>query len=301
MTRRGWLLFVTMSVIWGTPYLLIRVAVRELSPTTLVCARTLLAAVLLVPVAVHRRQIRPLLVRWRWVAAYTLVEIALPWLFLSDAEEHLSSSVAGLLVATVPLIAVVVYRVVSPASERLEGRRLVGLVVGLAGVGALVGIDVGGTDLTAVAEMLVPAVGYALGPLIISRRLADLPPVGVVSASVAATAVLYAPAAATHLPPRLTLEVVAAVVGLAVVCTAVAFLVFFALIAEIGPARSTVITYVNPAVAVVLGMALLGEPFTTGIAVGFPLILAGSVLATGRRRDTEGETETALAVDPAAP
>jgi drug/metabolite transporter (DMT)-like permease len=160
-----------------------------------------------------------------------------------------------------------------------------GLFVGFAGVGALVGFDLRGTDLGAVAEMIVPAVGYAIGPLIISRRLSDLPSLGVVSASVALTAIAYAPSALTHRPAHISLEVVGAVAGLAFVCTALAFLLFFALIAEIGPARSTVITYLNPAVAVALGVVLLGEHVTTGIAVGFPLILVGSYLATrsGRR------------------
>lgn len=279
MSRRGWVLFIAMSVIWGTPYLLIRVAVRELSPATLVFARTVPAAVLLVPVAWRRGQLRPLAARWRWVVAYTAVEIALPWFFLSRAEEHLTSSVAGLLVATVPLIAVVLYRVVSPDTERLTHRRLLGLFVGFAGVVALVGIDLHGTDLAAVAEMAVPAVGYSLGPLIISRRLSDLPSLGVVSVSVALTAVAYAPAALVHRPPHVSFEVLAAVAGLAFLCTALAFLLFFALIAEIGPARSTVITYVNPAVAVTLGVLLLNERLTAGIVVGFVLILSGSVLA----------------------
>ncbi len=297
MSRRGWLLFIAMSVIWGTPYLLIRVAVRELSPATLVFARTLPAAILLVPLALHRGQVRPLLGRWRWVVLYTVVEIALPWLFLSRAEQHLTSSVAGLLVATVPLVAVVLYRLVSPTTERITSGRLVGLIVGFTGVGALVGIDLRGTNLVAVAEMAVPALGYALGPLIISRRLSDLPSLGVVSVSVALTAIAYAPAALTHLPAHFSLEVFGAVAGLAFVCTALAFLLFFARNAEIGPARSTVITYLNPAVAVLLGVVLLGEHFTTGIAVGFPLILAGSYLATrSRRRPSVAPVE--LGLDP---
>lgn len=283
MSRRGWVLFIAMSVIWGTPYLLIRVAVRELSPATLVFARTLPAAILLVPVAAYRGQLRPLLDRWRWVVAFTAAEIALPWFFVSRAEQHLTSSVAGLLTATVPIVAVVIYRLVSPATERISLRRLVGLLVGIAGVAALVSFDLHGTDLAAVAEMAVPAVGYSLGPLIINRRLAHLPNLGVVSASVALCAVVYAPAALTERPTHISLEVLGAVAGLAFVCTALAFLLFFALIAEIGPARATVITYLNPAVAILLGVALLGEHFTAGIAVGFPLILAGSFLATSSR------------------
>ena len=299
MTRRGWLLFVAMSVIWGTPYLLIRVAVRELSPATLVFARTLPAAILLIPLALRRGHLRPLLRHWRWIVAYTVVELALPWLFLSEAELHLTSSTAGLLIATVPLIAVVIYRVLSPSTEHITRRRLLGLVIGFAGVGALVGIDLHGTNLVAVAEIAVPAVGYSLGPLIISRRLSDLPSLGVVGASVALTAIAYAPVALTHLPSHVSFEVLGAVAGLAFVCTALAFLLFFALIAEIGPARATVITYVNPAVAVLLGVALLGEHFTAGIAVGFPLILVGSVLATSSR-SAAATGPVGLTADPAA-
>jgi drug/metabolite transporter (DMT)-like permease len=297
MTRRGWFLFIAMSIIWGTPYLLIRIAVRDLSPATLVFARTLPAAILLVPVALHRGQLRPLLARWPWIVAYTACEIALPWFFLTRAEQHLTSSVAGLLVATVPLVAVVLYRLISPSTERLSRRRLAGLVVGFAGVGALVGLDLRGTDLVAVAEMVVPAIGYSLGPLIISRRLSDLPGLGVVSASVALAAVVYAPAALTELPSHISLEIVGAVAGLAFGCTALAFILFFALIVEIGPTRSTVITYLNPAVAVLLGVSLLGEAFTAGIAVGFPLILIGSFLATSSRR-TPATEEAAVVIEP---
>jgi drug/metabolite transporter (DMT)-like permease len=282
MSRRGWLLFIAVSVIWGVPYLLIRVAVREFSPATLVFARTLPAAVLLIPLA-GRGQLGAVLRRWRWVVAYTAVELALPWFFLSTAEQHLTSSMAGLLIATVPLIAVVSYRILSPGTERISRRQLLGLLIGFAGVGALVGVDVHDTDIVAIVEVGVTAVGYSLGPLIVNRRLADLPVLGVVSASVALTAVVYAPVALTHLPARISFEVLGAVAGLAFLCTALAFLLFFALIAEIGPARSTVVTYFNPAVAVVLGVTLLGERFTAGIAVGFPLILVGSVLATRSR------------------
>jgi drug/metabolite transporter (DMT)-like permease len=259
------------------------VAVRDLSPPTLVFARTLPTALLLVPLAVRRGQLRPVLRRWRWVVVYTVVELALPWLFLSRAEQHLTSSTAGLLIAACPLVAVVLYPFLSPTTEPLGRRRLCGLFVGFAGVVALVGIDVHGTDLVAVAEIAVPAISYAIGPLIVTRHLSDVPSLGVVSASVALTAVGYAPVALTHLPSTVSLEVVGAVAGLAFVCTALAFILFFALIAEVGPARSIVITYVNPAVAVLLGVVLLGEPFTAGIAVGFPLILMGSVLATRSR------------------
>jgi drug/metabolite transporter (DMT)-like permease len=280
VSRRGWTLFVAMGVIWGIPYLLIRVAVRAFPPPSLVLARTLPAALLLLPIAAHRGELRAALSRWRWVVVFAVVEMVLPWLFLSSAEQHLASSTAGLLIASVPLIAAVIYPVLSPGHDHMDRRRLVGLLIGFAGVAALVGIDVGGTDMTAVAEMLVPAVGYALGPLIISRRLAGAPNLGVVGCSVAVAALVYAGPGALRWPSHVSAEEWFAVATLALVCTALAFVLMFELVAEVGPSRSTVITYVNPAVAVLLGVTLLGEPFTAGIAVGFPLIIVGSALAT---------------------
>jgi drug/metabolite transporter (DMT)-like permease len=266
-------------VIWGIPYLLIRVAVEELSPAALVFWRTALAALLLAPFAFRRGALGPLLARWRWVTAYTLIEIAVPWLLLFHAEQRISSSLAGLLVAAVPLIAAVLYRF-SSAAEHLDGRRLAGLIVGFVGVAALVGIDVGDSDPLGMAEVLVVAVCYATGPLIISRKLAGLSSFAVVAASLVITAAIYTVPAALALPASVSADTIAAVVFLAVVCTVLAFLIFFALIREVGPARSTVITYINPLVAVLLGVVLMGEPFTLGIAVGLPLILLGSVLGT---------------------
>jgi drug/metabolite transporter (DMT)-like permease len=158
-----------------------------------------------------------------------------------------------------------------------------GLLVGFAGVAALVGFEVGGGDVGAVLAVAVVAVCYAVGPLILSRRLSHLPGLGVITMSLALTALVYLPLGLAQAPSSWpSTKVVLAVCGLAVVCTAVAFLVFFALIAEIGPTRSTVITYVNPAVAVLLGVTLLDEAFTAATAVGFALILTGSVLATRR-------------------
>jgi drug/metabolite transporter (DMT)-like permease len=279
LSRKGWLLFAALCIIWGIPYLLIRVAVREVSPPTLVFLRTVPAALLLLPLAIRRGQIGPLLRHWHWVLAYTVAELAVPWLLLSRAEQHLSSSLSGLLIAAVPLLSAVLYRF-SSIHEPLGTRRLFGLFVGFAGVAALVGLDVGNVDMAAVAEMGVVVVGYTLGPFIISRRLADLPALGVISASLVITAAGYAPVALTHLPAHISWDVGASVAGLALVCTALAFVLFFELIREVGPARSTVITYVNPAVAIVLGVSVLGEPFTVGMAVGFPLVLAGMVLAT---------------------
>ena len=282
MTRRGWLLFAAMAVIWGIPYLLIKIAVGELTPVTLVFLRTAVGAALLLPIAAARGGLRPLLPYWRWVLAYTIVEVSLPWFLLADAERRLSSSLTGLLVAAVPLIGAVVTWL-TRGDERLDIRRVGGLVVGLAGVGALVGLDVSFRDLGAVGEVALVAVGYATGPIIVARRLPGVPSIGVVAASLVVTALAYAPLASRQLPPTVpSPRVLLAVAVLAVVCTALAFLLFFALIGEAGPVRATVITYFNPAVALLLGVTLLREPFTLGAVIGFSLILVGSLLATRR-------------------
>jgi drug/metabolite transporter (DMT)-like permease len=297
MSRRGWLLFATMAFIWGIPYLLIKVAVDEIAPSTLVLARTALGAVLLLPLAFARGLLRPLLPRWKMLLAYTAVEICGPWLLLGFAEQRLSSSLTGLLVAGVPLVGAVLARF-GPDRERLGARRLAGLLVGLAGVTALVGFELGAGDTRALVAMAFVVVGYAVGPAILARSFADLPALGVVAASLALAALAYLPAGIIEAPSTWPSgRAVAAVVVLAVVCTAIAFLVFFALIAEVGPARSTVITYVNPAVAVLLGVLVLDEAFTVATGVGFALILAGSVLATARRVEAPGTDVEAPGTD----
>ena len=271
-----------MAIIWGIPYLFIKIAVGELTPVALVFFRTALGAVLLLPIAAARGGLRPLVPYWPWVLAYTVVEVSLPWFLLADAERRLSSSLTGLLIAAVPLIGALITWL-TRGDERLDARRVAGLVVGLVGVAVLVGLDVSFRDLGAVGEVGLVAVGYAAGPIIVARRLPNGPALGVVAASLVLTAVGYAPLAVGQLPRHFpSAGVLLAVVVLAVVCTALAFLLFFALIGEVGPVRATVITYFNPAVALLLGVVLLREPFTIGAVIGFALILAGSLLATRR-------------------
>ena len=284
VSRRGWALFIAMCLIWGTPYLLIKVAVSDISPVTVVFLRTVIGALILVPIALARGNFGPALRHWRWIVGYTAVEIAVPWFLVSDAEVRLSSSLTGLLVAATPFVGVVLGKLTG-SDDRFDARRLFGLVVGFVGVGVLVGLNVSARDLGAAGEIGLVAVCYAVGALIISRKLADAPPIGVVALSLVLPAIVYAPLGLTHLPAAIPPPQVLLAIGLlGVVCTALAFLLFFALISEVGPVRATIITYVNPAVALGLGVSLLGEPFTIGAVVGFALILLGLFLATRRAR-----------------
>ncbi|MGI8667636.1 MAG: DMT family transporter [Jatrophihabitans sp.] len=286
MSRRGLLLFMALSVIWGLPYLFIRVAVEHLNPGTLVCLRTAGATAILLPLALARGQLRPVLAYWRPVLLFSVVEVMVPWLLLSDAERHLSSSLAGLLVAAVPLVGAVLARF-SRHGDPMNRRQLGGLLLGVLGVACLVGLDFGELNLLAIAEMAVVSLGYAAGPLILARSLSQLPGLGVIAGAMTISTLGYLPFLILAPPGRLPGSAVASVVVLAVVCTALAFVVFFELVAAVGPTRCTVITYINPAVAVALGVIVLSEPLTTGILVGFPLILLGSVLAARRSRPRE--------------
>ena len=271
-----------MAFIWGIPYLFIKIAVGELTPATLVFLRSAIGASLLLPIAVARKDLAPLRRQWKWILAYTFVEVAAPWFFLSDAERRISSSLAGLLIAAVPSIGAVL-AVVAGGQDRLDSRRIAGLALGFFGVAALVGLDVRADDLGAIGQVGLVTLGYAVGPMIIERKLRNLPSLGVVAASLGLTAIAYAPFGLAQLPSALpSTSVLFAVAVLGVMCTALAFVVFFALIAEVGAPRATVITYVNPAVAIAFGVAWLGEPFTLGIAIGFGLIVLGSILATRR-------------------
>jgi drug/metabolite transporter (DMT)-like permease len=281
-----------MCVIWGVPYLMIRVAVRELAPVTLVFGRTAIGALLLAPVALFRSELRPLVACWRPLLTYTAIEVAIPWVLLARAETKLSSSLTGLLIAGVPLVGAVVVTLTGER-EQQGSRRWLGLIVGLVGVAAIVGLNLGAVDTLAVVEIALVAVCYAIGPIILSRRLAELPALDVVAASLVLSAVAYAPLAAARWPSSLPSgRVLLSVLGLAVLCTAIAFLLFFALIAEVGPVRATVITYVNPAVAAVLGVSILGEHVTWGMGIGFALVLTGCVLAAGHNPEVMPEPLT---------
>src|ERR671915_143294 len=245
MSRRGWLLFAAMCVIWGVPYLLIKIAVEDMSPALLVLGRTTMAALILLPIAAARSELRPAFRHWRPVLAFAAIEIALPWLLLGEAETEISSSLTGLLIAATPLIGTAI-ALTTGTRERLSLERGLGLLLGLVGVAAIVGVSVEGARLVPIAEVGLVAVCYAVGPVILQRWLTGVPALGVIAASLAVTTVAYVPVVALSDP-------------------------------QLG---ATVITYVNPAVAAILGVVVLSEELTLGMGVGFVLVLAGSVLAT---------------------
>jgi drug/metabolite transporter (DMT)-like permease len=279
MTRRGWAYFIAVGIIWGLPYLLIKISVREISPPLLVLIRTGGASLVLVPLAAARGALVPAIRRWRAVLLFTAAELAVPWVFLFNAERRLPSSLSGLLVAAVPLVAAVLAWLTR--SEQIDLRRVAGLGVGVLGVGVLVGFSVAGSHLLSVLSLGAVVIGYALGPWVVDHRLRGVPPIGVIAWAALLCAIGYAPAALIDLPTRpLSTSVVESAVALTVVCTAFGFVLFFSLIGEVGAMRATLVTYVNPAVAVVLGVAALGEPFGPGTAAGFVLILGGCYLAS---------------------
>jgi len=300
VSRRGWVLFLTMSVIWGVPYLLIKVAVGEVSPVVLVFVRCVLGAALLLPWTIAKGRLRPALRHWRALLLFTVLEMAGPWLLIAYAEVSLSSSLTGLLVAGVPFVAALAGRLVG-GEERLTRTRLLGMAIGVVGIAVLLGLDVEGAQLLPLLAMGLVLIGYATGPLVVTRALADVNGVAASSIALFVTAVVYAPFALPQLDQAVGASASAwlALVALGVVCTALALVLFFDLIREVGPQRALVITFVNPAVAVLLGVLLLDEPFTLGIALGLPLVLVGCVLAT-RRGDGRRPVPAAEGVDACA-
>ena len=289
MSRRGWILFAIMCVVWGIPYLLIKVAVGGVSVPMVVFARTALGALMLLPLALRAGQFRALRPVWPWLVAFAALEMIIPWGLLSNAERQLPSSLAGLLIAAVPIIAVVIARLTG-GRDPLSLRRWAGLLIGLVGVAVLAAPHLAGGHAWPIAEVLLVAVGYAAAPLIAARKLADVPALPMTTACLTLAALVYTPAAILTWPHRLPSgQVLAALAALGVICTAAAFLVFLRLIREAGPTRAMVFTYVNPAVAVAGGVLVLGEPFTVTIAAAFVLILTGCVLATSGRAPQLGQ------------
>src|SRR5262252_7707919 len=191
MTRRGWLLFAALGLLWGMPYLLIRIAVGSIDPLVVAGSRTFIGALLLLPVALHRNALRPAFRNWKWLLAFTLVEISVPWVMLGHAETRLNSSTAGLLIAIVPLFAALI--VTRLGHEKLEPRRMLGLALGFAGVALLVGLDIDFHDWLSVLATILVALCYAIGPIIIDRKLKNAPPIGVITGSLILATLIYAP------------------------------------------------------------------------------------------------------------
>jgi len=275
-----------MCVIWGIPYLLIKVAVASISPVTLVFMRTAIGTLILAPLVPRYGGARGLLRHWKLVLTYTVVEVTIPWATLSHAETKISSSLAGLLVAAVPLIGVIL-SVVTKSEQRPNKSQVFGLILGFAGVGLLVGFNLHADDAVAIIEMAIVVTGYAVGPVLISRYMSDIPTLAVITASLLITTLVYSPFALTHLPVGpISLNVWLSVAGLGVICTALAFVVFFALIRETGPIQATVITYLAPAVAVTVGVTFLHEKLTPVIVIAFLMILAGCVQSNRRAKSS---------------
>jgi len=283
VTKRGWVLFAAMGFIWGIPYFLIRVAVKQLEPPVIVLGRTMLAAAVLLVLAKRAGAIGPALRRWRPVLVFAIVEMAIPWILLTTAEQHLASGMTALIIASVPIVGTIAAFLLGDR-HALRFVRIVGIASGLAGVALLVGRDLASDNPPpwwSVAEVLIVVVCYATAPFWADRRLSEVPSLGVIAVSLSIVTLIYLPIAATALPTSMpSINVVLAVLGLALICTALAFVVFFRLIAEAGPAKAGLITFVNPVVAVTLGALFLDEVITAATIVGSLLVMTGCWLAT---------------------
>jgi drug/metabolite transporter (DMT)-like permease len=292
MTRRAWIAFATCSVLWGIPYFFIKVAVDDLPAVFVAWARIALAAGILLPLAWHQGALRGVWER-RWlIAAFGLIEIAGPFTLIPIGERHISSSLAAILIAAVPLTVAILAVRFAP-EERVHGVRLAGLFVGLVGVVLLLGIDVAGKrdELLGALCILGATLGYAAGPMLAKKTLSDLPAIAPVAGAVTVSTIALAPLAVFSLPEHsAAFKAWGSVVVLGIACTAVALVVFFVLLTEAGPSRASIITYLNPVVAVALGVAFLDESLGAASVAGLALILAGSYVSTGgslgaRRRE----------------
>jgi drug/metabolite transporter (DMT)-like permease len=275
-------MFAAVSLLWGVPYFFIKVAVAEVPPVTVVFVRVALSALLLLPIAARRGALRGLRGHAPQIAVLAMTEITAPFLLISMGEQRISSSLTGLLIAALPLfVALLALRF--DAAERVGGLRLLGLLLGIGGVAALLGIDVGGdaAQLLGAAMVLLATFCYAVSTLLVKRYFSDVPMLGVVAVATAIASLVLLPFTVALTPARPpSVEVVLALGALGVLCTAVALMLYFALIVEAGPSRASVVTYLNPAVAVALGVVVLDEPLTAAILLGFVLIIAGSWLST---------------------
>lgn len=287
MSRKALWLFLAAGLAWGIPYFFIRIAVEDFSTYSIVLFRVLIGAAVLVPLALRQGALRLALKHWPWILGFALLEMVGPWWLITESGRHLPSGLIGLLIATVPFFAVLIASFMGDKSV-WHPKTVAGLLMGFAGVVALVGIDSlsGLIDPLWVGAVILAALGYAIAPAMMAQKIGFIPTAGVISLSMVFVAAIYAIPAAFTLPAEIAagpaLESWIAIAVLGVVCSSIAFIIFFALIKEIGPARATLITYLNTLVALVLGVVFLNEPITTGLIIGFPLILIGSYFA-GKR------------------
>lgn len=289
MSRKALWLFLAAGLAWGIPYFFIRIAVEDFSTYSIVLFRVLIGAAVLVPLALKQGALLLALKHWPWVLGFALLEMAGPWWLITESGRHLSSGLIGLLIATVPFFAVLLASFLGDKSV-WHPKTIMGLLMGFAGVVALVGIDSFGglIDPLWVGAVILAAFGYAVAPAMVAQKIGFVPTAGVISLSMVIVGIIYAVPAALSLPAEIAaapaIESWIALVVLGVVCSAIAFIIFFALIKEVGAARATLITYLNTLVALVLGVVFLNEPITAGLLVGFPLILIGSWFA-GKRHE----------------
>jgi drug/metabolite transporter (DMT)-like permease len=284
LSGRAWTAFAAVSFLWGIPYLFISVAVDDgVPPGFLAWARVLLGALVLIPLAWRAGLLGTLRGRLGWLTLYAIAEITIPFPLIAFGEQHISSSVAAILIAATPLI-VAVLAIGFDQSERVRGRRLAGLWIGFAGVVALVGVDIAGDgdEVVGAIAILVAAIGYAAGPMMLKSKLGDLDPRAIMAGTLTIATLLLTPLAAVN-PPDGSIpgSAIASIVTLGLFCTAAAFVLFGALVVEVGAGRALVITYIAPIVALIAGIVILSESPGLGVLVGLPLILGGSWLATG--------------------
>ena len=282
MTKSGWGTFAVLGFLWGTPYLFLKVAVEEMSPSSIVFLRVLIGAIVLLPIALKRKTFYIARQYWPLLLLYTVTELIGPWYLITNAEQKITSGLAGLLIATVPIWSAILASIFGDHTVWHKSR-LFGLIIGFIGVVAVVGIESlsGRQDMISIGMVLVAAMGYAYAINMVNRRIPQVPGLALNTWAMIITSFVYLPFAIISWPKETpSTEAIGSVLGLGILCTAVAFILFFKLVAEVGPPRASLITYLNTAVAVVLGVILLGEPLTLGIALGLPLVLIGSYFAS---------------------
>ena len=282
MSRRNWFLFIFVGFLWGIPYLLIKVAVEELSPTIIVLSRVVIGSAILIPMAMRRGSLMPAIKAWRYVIPYAIGEMIGPWFLITAAEEKMTSGLAGLLVATVPIWATLIASLHGDKTV-WQSKRLIGILIGFIGIVLVVGIESfsGRQSIVAIFMILIAAIGYAWAVTMVTSKIPHIEPISINAVAMVFTIIVYLPFLFLYMPDKVpSTEALGSVIILGLFPTALAFILFFQLIKDIGTARGSLVTYLNTAFAVLLGVIILNEPFTLGIAIGLPLVLIGSYFAS---------------------